>query len=74
MSSEDQKRTSYPRCWHAGRTDEELLKDLISKHARLTGSKLAEELLEHWQNVRSHFVKVMPLQYKQALLVKAGLI
>ena len=50
------------------------LKDLISKHARLTGSKLAEELLEHWQNVRSHFVKVMPLQYKQALLVKAGLI
>ena len=74
MSSEDQKRTSDPRCWHAGRTDEELLKDLISKHARLTGSKLAEELLEHWQNVRSHFVKVMPLQYKQALLVKAGLI
>ena len=38
------------------------------------GQKLAEELLEHWQNVRSHFVKVMPLQYKQALLVKAGLI
>ena len=73
MSSEEQKRTSDSRCWHMGRTDEELLKDLISKHAQLTGSKLAEELLEHWSSSRSRFVKVMPLQYKQALQAKAGL-
>lgn len=53
-------------------TDEELLKDLIERHARFTGSKLAAELLAHWSNARARFVKVMPLQYKEALLAGAG--
>ena len=58
--------------WHLGVTDEKLLKDLIERHARFTGSKLAAELLAHWSNARARFVKVMPLQYKEALLAGAG--
>ena len=54
------------------KTDEELLKELIVRHAQFTGSRLASSLLEHWSSSRARFVKVMPLQYKQALLAKAG--
>lgn len=68
----EQRRSSDSRTWHLGVTDEELLKDLIERHARFTGSKLAAELLAHWSNARARFVKVMPLQYKEALLAGAG--
>ena len=72
VGSDEQRRTSDPRTWHMGKTDEELLKELIVRHAQFTGSRLASSLLEHWSSSRARFVKVMPLQYKQALLAKAG--
>ena len=68
--SEEQRRTGTPEGWHNGQTDEEILKGLISEHARLTGSRLAGELLEHWSSSRSRFVKVMPLQYQAALAAR----
>ena len=71
VSAQEQARTSSPESWHLGQTDEELLKTLISNHARLTGSTLANELLEHWVSSRARFVKVMPLQYKAALQAAA---
>ena len=43
------------------------LKELIEKHQRYTGSKLAEEVLGDWAENRKHFVKVMPVDYKRAL-------
>ena len=67
----EQKRAGNARTWHMGRTDEELLKTLIERHARYTGSRLASELLANWTSARARFVKVMPLQYKQALSAKA---
>lgn len=68
VGSSEQKRTSDARSWHMGQTDEELLKSLIQRHASYTGSKRAAELLAHWTSARTRFVKVMPMQYKQALL------
>ena len=71
VGSAEQKRTSDPRTWHLGQTDEELLKSLIERHCRYTGSTLAAGLLEHWSSARTRFVKVMPLQYKDALAALA---
>ena len=37
-----------------------LVHDLISRHAQLTGSKRAEEILASWNQLVSLFVRVMP--------------
>lgn len=72
VSDAEQRRSGDPRTWHMGETDEALLKRLIEAHLRYTGSELAAELLGHWTSSRARFVKVMPLQYREALLAKAG--
>lgn len=51
--------------------DIKLMKTLITKHLRLTGSKAAEEILTDWSRYASSFVKVMPKEYKAVLLNKA---
>ena len=48
-------------------TDEQILKSLIERHFRYTGSERAKALLADWENARSHFVKVLPTEYKRAL-------
>ena len=53
--------------WHYGSADEALLKDLIERHARYTGSRRAREILEHWAKFRTRFVKVFPKEYRRAL-------
>ncbi|HVZ75221.1 MAG TPA: glutamate synthase large subunit [Polyangia bacterium] len=40
---------------------------LISKHAQLTGSKRAREVLDGWSRFQSFFVRVMPHDYKRVL-------
>ncbi|MES2361964.1 MAG: glutamate synthase-related protein [Pseudomonadota bacterium] len=54
--------------WHAGESDEELLKRLLQDHNRWTGSKRARELLDNWSESRLKFVKVFPNEYKRALI------
>ena len=54
--------------WHAGESDEELLKRLLQDHNRWTGSKRARELLDTWSVSRLKFVKVFPNEYKRALI------
>ena len=71
MSHEEQVRTSDPRTWHMGCTDEELLRRLITRHQLFTDSTLAAELLEHWSSTRARFVKVIPLQYRAVLQSRA---
>ena len=39
----------------------------IEKHADLTGSTLAEGILDAWSSARERFVKVLPHDYKRAL-------
>lgn len=51
--------------WTPG--DRELLHTLLEQHREHTGSRRAAEMLANWEAVLPLFVKVMPLDYKQAL-------
>jgi glutamate synthase (NADPH/NADH) large chain/glutamate synthase (ferredoxin) len=52
---------------HAGRADEALLRELIERHLRFTGSTVALAMLDHWDATRAKFVKVFPNEYVRAL-------
>ena len=52
---------------HLGLADEVLLKGLIEKHAKYTGSLRARRILDDWSSCRGRFVKVMPHEYRRAL-------
>ena len=43
------------------------LKELIERHWRFTGSKLARTLLDEWQNHIDEFIQVTPIEYKRVL-------
>lgn len=47
--------------------DADLLKDLLQSHTRLTGSTVANFLLQDFDQQSAHFVKVFPKDYKKAL-------
>jgi glutamate synthase domain-containing protein 3 len=53
--------------WHKGEPDETVVKRLIERHARFTGSAQAKRLLERWGEYRAKFVKVFPNEYQRAL-------
>ena len=40
---------------------------LISRHARLAGSRLAADILDNWDTFLTKFRKVMPVEYRRAL-------
>jgi glutamate synthase (NADPH/NADH) large chain len=48
-------------------SDEVILKRLIERHFKHTGSTRARNLLDDWANSRAKFVKVFPTEYKRAL-------
>jgi glutamate synthase (NADPH/NADH) large chain len=50
------------------RFDAERLRILVERHLLFTGSARARMLLEDWEGSLSRFVKVMPRDYKRALL------
>ncbi len=49
------------------RHDEERLVQLLTNHHHYTGSKQARAILDHWEQYRPKFVKVMPVEYRRAL-------
>jgi len=49
------------------RHDAERLHQLISNHARYTGSTRARHILENWETFLPKFRKVMPVEYRRAL-------
>ena len=51
--------------------DIEEVHTLVSKHAELTGSSVAKDLLKDWKSSIQKFVKVMPTDYKRVLLEQA---
>jgi len=53
---------------HLDQPDEIILKALIEKHAAYTGSARAITILANWDEYRGKFVKVMPNEYKRALI------
>jgi glutamate synthase (NADPH/NADH) large chain len=50
------------------RFDAERLRILVERHQLYTGSKRAAELLANWDQALASFVKVMPTDYRRALL------
>jgi glutamate synthase (NADPH) large chain len=51
---------------HRGRSDEALLRELIDRHLRFTGSTYALTVLDDWDTHRRKFVKVFPHEYRRA--------
>jgi glutamate synthase domain-containing protein 2/glutamate synthase domain-containing protein 1/glutamate synthase domain-containing protein 3 len=52
---------------HARRYDEPLVRELIERHLRFTGSTRALALLDRWETTRGKFIKVFPHEYRRAL-------
>jgi glutamate synthase (ferredoxin) len=50
--------------------EEEFVRYLISRHAELTGSERAKQILDNWTQFREKLVKVMPLDYRRVLAEK----
>jgi len=50
------------------RFDAERLRILVERHHLFTGSARARLLLEDWETALGHFIKVMPKDYRRALL------
>ncbi|MDY7577844.1 glutamate synthase-related protein [Herbaspirillum sp. RTI4] len=59
--------------WHSllrggeGANDEQILRGLLERHIKYTGSTRARYLLDHWEVSRARFVKVFPTEYRRAL-------
>jgi len=53
---------------HLNQPDEVTLLALINKHVSYTNSERAKAILADWENSRGKFVKVMPNEYKRALI------
>jgi len=50
------------------RHDDERLYQLISNHLHYTGSTRAKHILDNWAEFRPKFRKVMPVEYRRALI------
>lgn len=48
-------------------TEIQMVKNLLQRHLQFTGSKVAEDLLHHWNYAVRQFVRVIPKQYKKLL-------
>ncbi|MFG6463592.1 glutamate synthase-related protein [Roseateles sp. DXS20W] len=48
-------------------TDEAILRKLLEDHHRWTGSQRARDILDHWAEARTKFIKVFPNEYRRAL-------
>jgi glutamate synthase (NADPH/NADH) large chain len=53
---------------HLNKADEAALRGKIEKHLRYTGSARAKQILDNWSTFLPKFVKVMPTEYRRALL------
>ncbi|OOY84778.1 glutamate synthase subunit alpha, partial [Solemya velum gill symbiont] len=50
------------------RFDEIRLRQLIENHFEYTNSEVAHRILSHWEEMLPKFVKVMPVEYRRALM------
>ncbi|HEX4583816.1 MAG TPA: glutamate synthase-related protein [Burkholderiaceae bacterium] len=71
LPAHEQKARVEQAIWHstgAGPApDESILRELIEKQFRYTGSFRAKEILTDWDRMRARFVKVFPHEYRRAL-------
>jgi glutamate synthase (NADPH/NADH) large chain len=73
LAGDVQAATVERALWHSRvrggerETDEAMLRSLIERHFKHTGSTRARNLLDDWARGRAKFVKVFPTEYKRAL-------
>ena len=73
LADSEQESTVNRDIWHSlsrggeRQTDEAILRGLIERHFKYTGSTRARYLLDNWAASRAKFVKVFPTEYKRAL-------
>ncbi|TXI93019.1 MAG: glutamate synthase subunit alpha [Burkholderiaceae bacterium] len=73
IAGDEQEKTVDKSLWHSAtrggerQTDEAILRGLIERHFKHTGSTRARNLLDDWARIRAKFVKVFPNEYKRAL-------
>jgi glutamate synthase domain-containing protein 3 len=67
LPAADQREQVDASIWHLGQVDEDILRDLVERHFRHTGSFRARAILTDWVPMRSRFVKVFPHEYRRAL-------
>lgn len=48
--------------------DENIIRMYVENHLRYTESLLAKEILTNWESSIAHFIKIMPVDFKRALL------
>jgi glutamate synthase (NADPH/NADH) large chain len=78
LSTVDQEARGERAIWHKltsdgeRQSDEAILKNLIERHFKHTGSTRARNLLDAWAVGRAKFVKVFPNEYKRALAEMAA--
>ncbi|MGB6054834.1 MAG: glutamate synthase-related protein, partial [Burkholderiaceae bacterium] len=69
----EQEAAGERAIWHAAKrggepqTHELILKHLVERHFKHTGSTRARNLLDDWGHARAKFVMVFPTEYKRAL-------
>ena len=51
-----------------------VVRDLLERHALLTGSEVAKRVIRSWRQSRERFVKVMPEEYRRALRAQLELV
>jgi glutamate synthase (NADPH/NADH) large chain len=73
MTVSEQEAKVDRSSWHSQirnaepQADEAILKGLIERHFKHTGSTRARALLDDWSAARAKFIKVFPTEYKRAL-------
>jgi glutamate synthase domain-containing protein 2/glutamate synthase domain-containing protein 1/glutamate synthase domain-containing protein 3 len=67
LAEREQEAKLARELWHMGASDEAIVRRLIERQARFTGSARARTILERWSEYRAKFVKVFPLEYRRAL-------
>lgn len=70
VKPEKEQDSSVPL--HLGRSDEQVLRELISEHVKRTGSERGAFILEHFESELTRFVKIFPQEYFKALAKLAG--
>jgi glutamate synthase (NADPH/NADH) large chain len=76
LAHKDQEAQVERAVWHSiggeAGSDERMLRELLERHFRYTGSFRAKEILAGWDNARLRFRKVFPHEYRRALRQMAG--
>jgi len=67
LAESEQEAKLAREFWHKGESDEAVVRRMIERHARYTGSAQAKQILERWNECRANFVKVFPNEYRRAL-------